>query len=143
MINNNYIYPIIDTNEKKVICKQLKINMMDYKYEYNYIDYDYVDNPYEHASNKSIILFDKYTHDICRLMNKIMKDTIYVIKNIKFYNDEIISFQHPETKQIYEAVEDFEIRKEFCNILYHKYNNSKFEFKNNSYADIGKIKKYE
>ena len=80
---------------------------------------------------------DDNLYDVCAEVIKVTNSNIYNI-NIN-ENGKLCSFVHPITNQVFEVSSDYEIRKRMCQTIHDNNKLDNFLFKNQSYADIGRL----
>lgn len=149
IINNGHCYPILSKELKKSISRKKRLDLGEIcctiKFDGNYT---YVNNDeYEkneddiihgnYQNQKKVVLFetDKSFNEIAQ---KVIKDTNYILYNIKFRRNDLEAFEHPISKQIYMATENFESRKKVCETFYKQIPNDSLRFNNQSWQSIGK-----
>ena len=137
IINNDHLYPIYDTDLKNSIIKTGFLE--GYRYEYNYVDYDYIDEIFDiekDYGNKKILIFNGLLNNGFNVCDDVMRKTGYIVDEVNYCGSNISSFVHPITKQIYEFSEFFEERK----FIFDSLRLSKdIEFNNQSYQELSKI----
>jgi len=150
IVNNNHLYPILDSNMKKSIAQTGKITLNEYKFNISYDDYQYIHDRDEIDITKKVVLFREFTenNNVFTIQEK-MKNSMeridektgkkYVVDQIKFQNGKITAFQDPITNQIIESTSDFNERKLIVDGLSQKYGNHLVKFQNQSYTQISKI----
>jgi hypothetical protein len=142
-VNNNHLYPIIDTDTKKSIAISGRLTLSEYKFCINYDDIqyiDYYDNEMPNNSSKVILIKDNFEKNtILEMMTWVMQTTKSNIEYIKFYNGKPVAFRNPVTLQVYEITSFYDERKDIIDNLSIKYGNSKVKFQNQSYTQIAQI----
>ena len=149
IVNNNHLYPVLDSNMKKSIAQTGKITLSEYKFNVSYDDYQYIhENDEQIDSSKKVILFREYFDGknqftiqdrMKESMNKIDTKTgkQYVIEQIKFNNGKITAYRDPISNQVVESTSDFLERKVIVDGLILKYGSHIVKFPQ-SYTQIAK-----
>lgn len=136
MINNNHIYPILNSDIKKSINKKDYIDINEFVYNVDYTEHQYLEDNDEIDMNKNVILFNK--DNLFEEATKVMKETNMIVDKI-LYDDcnRIISFVNPNTKQIYETTKQYKDRTQIIEDINKVYElNMKFE--NQPFSQISK-----
>ena len=142
IVNNNHLYPILDSNTKKSISQSGKLQLNDYKFNVSYDSFDYYEDMDQNMnSDKNVILIedDISRNIILELMEKVQNKTMKMIDFIKFNNGKPTAFKHPETNQVYEITSNFDDRKNIIKKLANKYGSHLVDFKNQSYTQISQL----
>jgi len=138
-INNNHIYPIINKDYKLSVINKEIIQMSDYKFDINYDNCIYIDNINNlFESNDIKVKLIPECEDFIDIMHRVEEKTSMITTNMKWSNGRLTAFENDGT--VYEKTLYHDDRKELLKSLYKKYtkNNELFEFKNQTYAQIGK-----
>lgn len=163
MVNNEHVYPILNTTVKKSVVRAQRLKLedltsrgymkrIDWKEtstNYTYIDY----YKYSKEDKETIEIYNKmisgsedecdgYITDIplSLILTQVVKETkCALFKNqIKIRRSEIIEFVHPTSGKVIKFGEMYEDRKRICERLYSEWKYDNFAFRNQSYAQIAK-----
>ena len=142
IVNNNHLYPILDTNTKQSIAKCGRISLNESKFNISYNDYQFVKENDTASQDVKVLLYDDSNDVMMELMKKAMNDEDangkkYIIDNIKFSNGRPVAFKHPHREQIIETTSNFTQRKNIIDGLINEFGGLKFE--NQSYSQIANI----
>lgn len=109
-----------------------------FKLDINYVDHSYLDVSNENDcftqlqnTQGKIVLCE--WHDLCKLANKVMGETNYMITHADFYGATLRAFVNPVTEQIIMSAEDYKQRKLVFSQLF---NWETFKFKNQSWTKL-------
>ena len=92
------------------------------------------------GKNKVIVIELDDNNDLKNICADVINVTNSNVYNININeNGKMCSFIHPISDQVFELSTDFEIRRRMCQTLYDHNNLDNFLFKNQTYADIGRI----
>ena len=142
IVNNNHLYPILDSDTKQSIAQSGKLKLNDYKFNVSYDSFEYyssIENNFSTEKNVILIEDDMSRNIILELMETVQNQTMKMIDNIKFNNGKPIAFRHPETNQVYEVTTKFDDRKNIIKTLANKYGSHLVDFKNQSYTQISQL----
>ena len=141
--NNNHDYPIIDPNIKKEIMRKGRMDIADFIFDIQYTEHHYIDARNEEdcysqfKNNKSKIVLCEL-HDLCKLANKVITDTSFMVTQTDFNGSSLRAFVHPVTNQILISAEDYKQRNFVCGELYKTLTCETFKFKNQSWTQLAK-----
>ena len=144
IVNNNHLYPILDTNTKQSIAKCGRISLNESKFNISYDDYQFVGENNIASRDVKVLLYDDSKDVMMELMKKAMNDKDesgkkYMIDNIKFSNGRPVAFKHPLRDQIIETTSNFNQRKNIVDGLINEFGDNMIKFENQSYSQIANI----
>jgi len=146
IVNNDHLYPVVDSVLKDEVARTKHIAINNIVFDVKFDSHAYV-NEREMEANKEAIYEGKYskepvllfeTNNLAYIVNDVMTWTQTIVLNMKFARSNIIAFEHPITKQIYLASQDYEDRKRVCQAMQAKCGSHKFEFQNQSFTQLAK-----
>jgi hypothetical protein len=149
IVNNDHCYPIMDTAMKKQIAEQKGLELKKVVFNVDFRDYDYIDtNKFtddeafrnnilegKYKLSKKILLFN--VSDLLGFVQLIGKQCNQIVYNMKFNKSRVTMFEHPTSKQIFVASENFLDRKHVMDDIKAELNIAEFEFTNQSWTQIG------
>ena len=142
IVNNNHCYPIVDTAMKKSIAENKSLEVSKLVFKVLYDDYEYVGKAITPelikgtATTKKVVLVE--TMNLIDLIQKIGAQCNEIVYNMKFNKSKVVMFEHPISKQIYVATDDFEARKKVSEDMKNMTNIHDFTFSNDSFTELSK-----
>jgi hypothetical protein len=141
-VNNNHLYPILNTETKKSVAHTGLLNIGSaYEFNINYDNIQYIEDLSREIINESakvILLEAEQNNEVLKkAMLLVQQQTKTNIDYMKFNNGKLIAFQNPKTKQIYEETIDYKRRIKIIEYLQQQVGQSLITFKNQSYTQIG------
>ena len=156
--NNKHIYPINDNQMQHFIAKAKRLDISaDTQYKYYASKYQYIQPPPVYTlttdttekdmdvdpdSEYGKLLDGKLdgqvylVDDVLNAAKSVVKQTGYMITNMKIKNGKITSFIHPVSSYIIEQGKDYFERLKMCNKLFELYPCEDFVFKNQSFTQM-------
>ena len=129
IVNNAHCYPILDNDYKNKISRNKCLDLEELTNDkFNYKTCLYLNHISDIPNdNKHDILIN--SNNLSNIANDIMRKTNIIIEGMKFYNNKLVSFQHPNKFRI-ESCTDYHEKKPLCEQL-------NIPFENQTYTNIG------
>lgn len=135
VMNNNHIYPILNSAQKESICKKERFDLMDYEFTINYDNHEYIDDDEKLFTTNNKVKLISSVYDFNGVLMKVQKKTKIITTNYKYSGGCLSAFENDGI--VYAKTMAYDNRKTLLNNLHIKYNNDMFKFENQSYTRIG------
>ena len=142
-MNDGHLYPITNKTFKKSIAQKGRFELKNIRWTLNCEDYKrirsekeldkLINGEIDEKHRLIIIDDDKMMTVLCMVINKYQ-----FLMDINIKQSKVVMFIHPTTQQIIIISQNYEERKELCDMLFNKMEGvENFRFKNQSITTIG------
>jgi predicted GIY-YIG superfamily endonuclease len=132
IVNSNHVFPVTGGSDCKSISKTGKLDLTQSAHQLGMEDSAYSNEAT--ALNKTEKVVHVETDDLSALLKQVVETTGYHPTGIVCNGSLITLFEHPETKQVFIASQDYNERKLVCDKLLEETNYIKFLWANQSWA---------
>lgn len=135
LVNNGHLYPVINSDYKRSVCKKERLDLSDYTFDINFDNHEYI-NKYSNIfdSQETVKLIDE-SLDFNDVLMSVQERSNNQITNYKYGGGRIQAFECNGV--VYSRTYRYNDRIELLKSLYDKYNHDIFKFRNQTYSAIG------
>ena len=135
LVNNGHLYPIINSNYKRSVCKKERIDLADYEFDINYDEHEYIEQDEQLYESESKVKLIDESIDFNSVLLSVQRRSKNQITNYKYGGGRVQAFECEGV--VYSRTYRYNDRVELLKSLHDKYDHDIFTFRNQTYSAIG------